>query len=70
MDGQPSEGVGLVGDPTKDFPSISAVHSQDVIVADLLQQAVEAEDMVEGQATVVLEQGSWFIYLTAHELLQ
>lgn len=57
MDGVPTEGVG-VGDPSKDFPSIQAVHSQDAMVADLLQQAAEAGGVVEGQAGVVLEQGS------------
>lgn len=58
MDGGPTEGVGVVEVPTKDFPSIQAVHSQDAMVADLLQQAAEAGGVVEGQASVVLEQGS------------
>lgn len=41
-----------------DGPSIQSVHSQDAIVADLLQQAAEAGGVVvEGQAGVVLEQG-------------
>lgn len=57
MDGGPTEGVGVVEVPGKDFPSIQAVHSQDVMVADLLQQAAEAGGVVEGQAGVVLEQG-------------
>lgn len=58
MDGGPTEGVGVVEVPTKDFPSIQAVHSQDAMVADLLQQAAEAGGVVEGQAGVVLEQGN------------
>lgn len=58
MDGGPTEGVGVVEVPAKDFPSIQAVHSQDAIVADLLQQAAEAGGVVEGQAGVILEQGS------------
>ncbi|TMS05209.1 Transcriptional repressor CTCF [Larimichthys crocea] len=57
MDGGPTEGVGVVEVPAKDFPSIQAVHSQDAMVADLLQQAAEAGGVVEGQAGVVLEQG-------------
>lgn len=57
MDGGPTEGVGVVEVPGKDFPSIQTVHSQDVMVADLLQQAAEAGGVVEGQAGVVLEQG-------------
>ncbi|XP_065812778.1 transcriptional repressor CTCF isoform X1 [Labrus bergylta] len=57
MDGGPTEGVGVVEVPSKDFPSIQAVHSQDAMVADLLQQAAEAGGVVEGQAGVVLEQG-------------
>lgn len=59
MDRGPTEGVGVVEVPGKDFPSIQAVHSQDVMVADLLQQAAEAGGVVEGQAGVVLEQGCW-----------
>lgn len=45
-------------DTAKDFPSIQTVHSQDAMVADLLQQAAEAGGVVEGQAGVVLEQES------------
>lgn len=56
MDGGQTEGVGVVEVPTKDFPSIQAVHSQDAMVADLLQQAAEAGGVVEEQAGV-LEQG-------------
>lgn len=60
MDRGPAEGV-------VDGPSIQSVHSQDAIVADLLQQAAEAGGVVvEGQAGVVLEQGSLFeIFLTS-----
>ncbi|KAF7645111.1 hypothetical protein LDENG_00209960 [Lucifuga dentata] len=47
MDGEPAEGVGVV----------EAVHNQDAMVADLLQQAAEAGGVVEGQARVVLQQG-------------
>ncbi len=61
MDEGPTEGVGAVEVPTKDFPSIQAVHSQDAMVADLLQQAAEAGGVVEGQAGVVMEQGSYFL---------
>ncbi|KAM9753654.1 LOW QUALITY PROTEIN: transcriptional repressor CTCF-like [Menidia menidia] len=57
MDGGSSEGVGMVDVPTKDFPSIQAVHSQDAMVADLLQQAAEAGGVVQGQAGVILDQG-------------
>ncbi|XP_034542123.1 transcriptional repressor CTCF isoform X1 [Notolabrus celidotus] len=57
MDGGPTEGVGVVEIPSKDFPSIQTVHSQDAMVADLLQQAAEAGGVVEGQAGVILEQG-------------
>ncbi|KAL4005300.1 transcriptional repressor CTCF isoform X1 [Oreochromis niloticus] len=57
MDGRPTDGVGVVDVPTKEFPSIQAVHSQDAMVADLLQQAAEAGGVVEGQAGVVVEQG-------------
>lgn len=57
MDRGPTEGVGVVEVPSKDFPSIRTVHSQDVMVADLLQQAAEAGGVVEGQTGVVLEQG-------------
>ncbi|KAG7231012.1 hypothetical protein INR49_025041 [Caranx melampygus] len=56
MDRGPTEGVGVVEVPAKDYPSIQAVHSQDAMVADLLQQAAEAGGVVEGQAGVVLEQ--------------
>ncbi|XP_062245015.1 transcriptional repressor CTCF [Platichthys flesus] len=45
MDAGPSEGVG------------EEVHSQDAMVADLLQQAAEAGGVLEGQAGVILEQG-------------
>ena len=58
MDGGTSEGVGMVDVPTKDFPSIQAVHSQDAMVADLLQQAAEAGGVVQGQAGVIMDQGS------------
>lgn len=61
MDRGPTEGVGTVEVSSKDFPSIQAVHSQDAMVADLLQQAAEAGGVVEGQAGVVLEQGSYLI---------
>uniref|UniRef100_A0A8C7WVJ2 Transcriptional repressor CTCF n=1 Tax=Oryzias sinensis TaxID=183150 RepID=A0A8C7WVJ2_9TELE len=50
MDGGSAEGV-------VDVPSIQAVHSQDAMVADLLQQAAEAGGVVQGQAGVGLEQG-------------
>ncbi|KAF6716347.1 Transcriptional repressor CTCF [Oryzias melastigma] len=50
MDGRSAEGV-------VDVPSIQAVHSQDAMVADLLQQAAEAGGVVQGQAGVGLEQG-------------
>lgn len=46
--------------PTKDFQSIQAVHSQDAMVADLLQQAAEAGGVVEGQGGVILEHGFVF----------
>ena len=43
----------------EDDPTVQAIHSQEAIVADLLQQAAEAGGVVvEGQAGVVLEQGS------------
>ena len=58
MEGGPAEGVGVVEVPAKDFPSIQAVHSQDAMVADLLQQAAEAGGVVDGQTGVVLEQGA------------
>lgn len=64
MDRGPTEGVGVVEVPTKDFPSIQAVHSQDAIVADLLQQAAEAGGVVERQAGVVLEQGFYKLIMT------
>ncbi|XP_014192664.1 transcriptional repressor CTCF isoform X1 [Haplochromis burtoni] len=64
MDGRPTDGVGVVDVPTKEFPSIQAVHSQDAMVADLLQQAAEAGGVVEGQAGVVVEQG--LFYPTGH----
>ncbi len=69
MDRGPTEGVGVVEVPTKDFPSIQAVHSQDAMVADLLQQAAEAGGVVEGQAGVVLEQGSYYLLLTIESSL-
>ncbi|XP_077953364.1 transcriptional repressor CTCF isoform X2 [Gasterosteus aculeatus] len=56
MDSGPTEGAGGVEVPPKDFPSIQAVHSQDM-VADLLQQAAEAGGVMEGHGGVVLEQG-------------
>lgn len=57
MDGGPTDGVGVVEIPAKDFPSIQAVHSQDAMVADLLQQAAEAGGVVQEQDGVVLDQG-------------
>lgn len=63
MDGRPTDGVGVVDVPTKEFPSIQAVHSQDAMVADLLQQAAEAGGVVEGQAGVVVEQGSYSFHM-------
>lgn len=58
MDGGSAEGVGVVVDvPAKDYPSIQTVHSQDAMVADLLQQAAEAGGVVQGQTSVVLEAG-------------
>lgn len=53
MDGGQTDGVGVVEVSTKDFPSIQAVHSQDTIVADLLQQAAEAGGVVEEQGGVL-----------------
>ena len=52
MDGGPTEVVGVM-----EVPSIQAIHSQDAMVADLLQQAAEAGGMLEGQGGV-LEQGA------------
>ncbi|XP_026166533.1 transcriptional repressor CTCF isoform X1 [Mastacembelus armatus] len=57
MDGGPTQDVGVVEVPAKDYPSIQAVHSRESMVADLLQQAAEAGGVVEGQAGVVLDQG-------------
>ncbi|XP_075932576.1 transcriptional repressor CTCF-like isoform X2 [Anarhichas minor] len=68
MDGGPTEGVGVVEVPHKDFPSIQAVHSQDAMVADLLQQAAEAGGVVEGHAGV-LEQGHGDRMLAAQQQL-
>jgi len=48
MDRGPTEGG---------YPSIQSVHSQDAMVADLLQQAAEAGGVVEGH--VVLDHGSY-----------
>lgn len=59
MDQGTAEGV--VDDPTKDYPSIQSVHSQEAMVADLLQQAAEAGGVVDGQTRVVLEQGEHFL---------
>lgn len=58
MNGGLADGVGVVEVPTKDFPTIQAVHSQDPTVVDLLQQAAEAEGVVQTQAGVLLEPGS------------
>ncbi|XP_023205182.1 transcriptional repressor CTCF-like isoform X2 [Xiphophorus maculatus] len=57
MDGSSAEAVGEVDAPPKDFPSIQAVHSQEALVVDLLQQAAEAGGVVQGPAAVILEQG-------------
>ncbi|KAM6937643.1 transcriptional repressor CTCF [Xenentodon cancila] len=57
MDGRSAEAVGEVDVPTKDFPSIQTVHTQDAMVADLLQQAAEAGGVVQGQTGIVLEPG-------------
>ncbi|XP_071059540.1 transcriptional repressor CTCF isoform X1 [Pseudochaenichthys georgianus] len=51
MDGGPTEVVGEM-----EVPSIQAVHSQDAMVAEFLQQAAEAGGMLEGHGGV-LEQG-------------
>ncbi|KAJ0069193.1 hypothetical protein NL108_003148 [Boleophthalmus pectinirostris] len=46
-------------------PSVQAVHSQDAIVADLLQQAAEAGGVVvDGQGGVVLDQGQGMVETT------
>lgn len=58
MDGSSAEAVGEVDAPPKDFPSIQAIHSQEALVVDLLQQAAEAGGVVQGPAAVILEQGS------------
>lgn len=52
MDGGPTEVVGVM-----EVPSIQAVHSQDAMVAEFLQQAAEAGGMLEGHGGV-LEQGA------------
>lgn len=57
MNGGTADGEGVVDVSTKDFPSIHSVHSQDPTVADLLQQAAEAEGVVQQQAGILLEQG-------------
>ncbi|XP_015224553.1 PREDICTED: uncharacterized protein LOC107080861 [Cyprinodon variegatus] len=57
MDGGSAEPVGEADAPLKDFPTIQTVHSQDAMVVDLLQQAAEAGGVVQGQTTVVLDQG-------------
>ena len=57
MDQGTAEDVGGVDDPTKDYPSIQSVHSQEDMVADLLQQAAEAGGVVDGQTGIVLDQG-------------
>ncbi|XP_068458713.1 transcriptional repressor CTCF isoform X1 [Clinocottus analis] len=69
MDGGPTEGVGGMEVPPKDFPSIQAVHSQDAMVADLLQQAAEAGGVVEGHAGVVLDQGHGMVAATQQQLM-
>ena len=61
MDQGAAEGVGGVDDPTKDYPSIQSVHSQEDMVADLLQQAAEAGGVVDGQTGIVLDQGEEFL---------
>jgi len=61
MDQGVEEGVGEVDDPTKDYPSIQSVHSQDAMVADLLQQAAEAGGVVDGHTGVVLDHGEYFL---------
>lgn len=58
MDGGPVDGVGVV-----EVPSIQDVHSQEAMVADLLQQAAEAGGVVQGQAGVVLDQGFYKLVL-------
>ncbi|XP_028306480.1 transcriptional repressor CTCF-like [Gouania willdenowi] len=57
MESKSADDVGVVEVPSKDFPSIQAIHSQDAMVADLLQQAAEVGGVVEGQTGVMLEQG-------------
>ncbi|XP_056454970.1 transcriptional repressor CTCF isoform X1 [Gadus chalcogrammus] len=57
MDQGTAEDVGGVDDPTKDYPSIQSVHSQEDMVADLLQQAAEAGGVVDGQTGIVLDHG-------------
>ncbi|XP_038157044.1 transcriptional repressor CTCF-like [Cyprinodon tularosa] len=57
MDGGSAEPVGEADAPLKDFPTIQTVHSQDAMVVDLLQQAAEAGGVVQGQTTLVLDQG-------------
>lgn len=58
MNGGSADDVGVVDGTTKDFPTIQAVHSHDPTVVDLLQQAAEAEGVVQTQAGVLLDQGS------------
>lgn len=58
MDGGSTEAVPEANAPPKDFPSIQAIHSQEAMVVDLLQQAAEAGGVVQGQTAVVLDQGS------------
>ncbi|XP_034033164.1 transcriptional repressor CTCF [Thalassophryne amazonica] len=65
MDGGPTEVVSVV-----EGPSIQAVHTQEVMVADLLQQAAEAGGMVEGQTAVLLEQGHAEGMVTASQTQQ
>ncbi|TNN38891.1 hypothetical protein EYF80_050939 [Liparis tanakae] len=61
MDRGPTEGVG-------GYPSIQSVHSQDAMVADLLQQAAEAGGVVEGH--VVLDQGHGMVSPTQQQLME
>uniref|UniRef100_A0A3Q2THF7 Transcriptional repressor CTCF n=1 Tax=Fundulus heteroclitus TaxID=8078 RepID=A0A3Q2THF7_FUNHE len=56
MDGGSTGSVGEVDAPPKDFPSIQAVHSQDAMVVDLLQQAAEAGGHVEGMVAAAQSQ--------------
>ncbi|XP_034389914.1 transcriptional repressor CTCF-like isoform X2 [Cyclopterus lumpus] len=70
MDRGPTEGVEGMEVPPKDFPSIQSVHSQDAMVADLLQQAAEAGGVVEGHVGVVLEQGHGMVAATQQQLME